>query len=165
MVLLNQILSQNRTFGTMDADMLRYEQNLARETDSHSYFEQHNSKSSLFFQVLPAVVQNRMPNMPSIRQSISDLRRTRGSHGKNSSMSEESLPATPPPEYVSRPGTASATPYGRMGTNYDVEDGSSVASSASSIRSLSVPYETATGISWQHAKHGRDSILNTGERY
>lgn len=128
---------------------------------SEFYEQQHSSisKSSMFFQILPAVVQNHMPNMPSIRQSIGDLRRTRTLHGKNDSMSEGELPATPPPEYVSRPGTGVA--YGQMGTSFDLEDEASISSSASSIRSVNEAYETATGISWQYARHGMDQVSPT----
>jgi hypothetical protein len=143
----------------MDTDLLRYEQARTQQAEFHTSnltVEQHFPKASMFFQVLPAVVQSRMPNIPSIRQSFSDLRRTRGFHSKSSSTTEAALPETPPPEYASRPGSGIATPYGNIATNFDFDfdDEASITSSASSIRSLSLPYETSTGISWQHARHG-----------
>jgi hypothetical protein len=141
----------------MDTHMLRYEQSRTQHTSfyaSNPTIEQHYPKASMFFQVLPAAVQSRMPNIPSIRQSFSDLRRTRSLHSKSSSTTDATVPETPPPEYASRTGSGIATPYGNIAASFDFDDEASITSSASSIRSLSLPYETSTGISWQHARQG-----------
>jgi hypothetical protein len=160
---MNQNLSVLKAFGqyktepTMDTDLLRYEQARGQQTKSHTSnptIEQRFPKASMFFQVLPAVVQSRIPNIPSIRQSFSDLRRTRSLHSKSSSTMEATVPETPPPEYASRPGSGIATPYGNISASFDFDDDASITSSAYLIRSLSLPYETSTGISWQHARHG-----------
>ncbi|KAF2830555.1 hypothetical protein CC86DRAFT_463835 [Ophiobolus disseminans] len=132
---------------------LRYERGHPQDAgfDTIPTVEEHqNLKTSMFYHVLPAVVQSRMPNLPSIRQSISDLRRTRSVHSKNISITEASMPGTPPPEYAS----GSTTPYRHTAPSFDFEDDESIASSASSTPPLIVPYETLSGISWQHARHG-----------
>lgn len=115
-------------------------------------------KVSMLYQVLPPIVQNRMPKLPSLRRSVSNFR-AGGLHSKNNSMSEASLPTTPPPGYTSRPTSGSTTPSQRISTAstlaFDLEDTISIASSDSSIHALSEPvYEMSSGIQWQHARHG-----------
>jgi hypothetical protein len=142
--------------------MLQFERSHAHEVDltmNPTLEEQQSFKISMFYHVLPAVVQSRMPHLPSIRQSISDLRRTRSLHSKNNSTTETSLPRTPPPEYVSRPGSGYTTPYRHSTTDFDFDDDVSVASSASSSPPSILPYETSTGISWQHARHGTAHVM------
>jgi len=116
--------------------------------------EDQHIKTSMFYHVLPAVVQSRMPTLLSICQSISDMRRTRSLHSKSVSVTESLLPETPPPEYASQPGSGSTTPYRHTAPSFDFDDDVSIASSTSSTPPLLARYETATGISWQHARHG-----------
>jgi hypothetical protein len=115
-----------------------------------------NNKSSMLYRVLPAIVQNRMPILPSLRRSVSEYR-TRGIPSSTTSLSEN-LPETPPPLYTSRPVSSSNTPLRPLSVAstslFDVEDDISVASSA-----LTTVYETLTGISWQHAKHGMPCLF------
>jgi hypothetical protein len=110
-----------------------------------------NNKTSMLYQVLPAIVQSRMPILPSLRRSVSEYR-TRGIQSSANSLSEN-LPETPPPLYTSRPASSSNTPLRPLSVAstsvFDFEDDISVASSAPTT-----VYETLTGISWQHAKHG-----------
>jgi hypothetical protein len=116
-----------------------------------SISELHENKASMLFQVLPAIVQSRMPMLPSLRRSVSEYR-TRGSHNKKHSLSELSLPETPPPGYTSRPASGNTTPRPSSVTSASVfrfDDDVSVASPAPITT-----FETASGISWQHARHG-----------
>jgi hypothetical protein len=121
--------------------------------------EEHtNFAASMFYQVLPAIVQSRMPVLPSVRRSLNDFR-TRGLHSKQNSMSDISLPGTPPPGYSSTPGSGRTTPHQctslTSGTVSDVEDDASLATLAQSSHNLAaVDVEGSTGISWQHARHG-----------
>lgn len=135
-----------------------------QEAGNHDAFDLDptGTKVSMLYQVLPPIMQNRMPKLPSLRRSVSNFR---GSHSKNNSMSEASLPRTPPPGYTSRPTSGNATPSQRLSTgttlSFDLEDGVSIASSEDSVRGLSEPvYEMASGIQWQHARHGKDIRRN-----
>lgn len=131
-----------------------------------STMEEHrNLKTSMFYQALPAMVQSRMPNLPSIRQSISDLRRTPSLHSKSNSFTESSLPQTPPPEYASRPGSGVSTPHRDGTTDFDFDDDVSFASSSTLAPPPLLPYETSTGISWQHARHGMGIVGRSLRKY
>ncbi|EAT86375.1 hypothetical protein HBI56_100670 [Parastagonospora nodorum] len=114
--------------------------------------ELHENKTSMLYQVLPAIVQSRMPMLPSLRRSVSEYR-NRGSHTKNSSsLSDISLPETPPPCYSSRPVSGRTTPRPLSVTSasvFEFDDDVSVAGSASTTT-----YESSSGISWQHARYG-----------
>jgi len=100
--------------------------------------------ASMFYHVLPTMVQSRLPMLPSLRRSLSELH-TRSSHSKSTSLPETMRPSTPPPDYTSRPGSGSATPY-----RCDVAD--------DGTGREGVPtdpiYETSSGINWQYARHG-----------
>ncbi|KAF1911336.1 hypothetical protein BDU57DRAFT_524404 [Ampelomyces quisqualis] len=114
-------------------------------------------KGSMLYQVLPLIMQTRMPMLPSLRRSVSNFRTGRV-HSKNHSMSEGSLPKTPPPGYTSRPASGSTTPSQPTCTAsmlaFDLGDRISIAGSEPSVRALSEPvYESSSGIQWQHAKH------------
>jgi hypothetical protein len=120
--------------------------------------ERTKSTASMFYQVLPTVVQSRMPMLPSIRHSLNDFR-TRGMHSKQKSMSDMSLPGTPPPGYTSRSGSGATTPQQYTcltGTSVlDPEDDGCDTRLAQTTHHLpTVAQEGSTGISWQHAKHG-----------
>jgi hypothetical protein len=127
---------------------------------SVSDIEEHAKKStaSMLYQVLPTVVQSRMPILPSIRHSLNDFR-TRGMHSTHNSVSEISLPGTPPPEYTSRGGSGATTPQQCTSlTSASVpvaEDDAGAGSLAQATAHLStVAQGGSTGISWQHARHG-----------
>jgi hypothetical protein len=118
--------------------------------------EQRNLKASMLYHVLPAMVRNRMPALPSLRRSVSEFH-TRSLHSKNNSITEISVPETPPPGYTSRPGSGSTTPHHppTEPSMFDFEDDVSVASSVPSTPAPPIiSYETSTGINWQHARHG-----------
>jgi hypothetical protein len=120
--------------------------------------ERIKSTASMFYQVLPTVVQSRMPMLPSIRHSLNDFR-TRGMHSKQNSMSDISLPGTPPPGYTSRGGSGTTTPqqYTSL-TSIPVpgpeDDGCDTSLAQATHQLPTVAQEGSTGISWQHARHG-----------
>ena len=131
-----------------------------------SYSDSERKRSSMLYQVLPALVQSRIP---SFRRSLSSYRR-RGLHGKSNSITEMSRPCTPPPDYTPRPGSGSSTPARQLSdasdSVFDYEDDrSDMASSAASDPPPPVPtYETCTGINWQRARQGMH-LATTAERY
>jgi hypothetical protein len=111
----------------------------------------HRVLHSMIYHVLPAVLSSRLPVLPSIRRSISDMRE-RGMCGKREEMVEEGVPGTPPPGYTSRPGSGSATPE-----MCDVEDREEGFSDNVSERLLSSPFaacERGTGVDWKYARQG-----------
>ncbi|KAF2036574.1 hypothetical protein EK21DRAFT_51647 [Setomelanomma holmii] len=114
-----------------------------------------SKRSSMLYQVLPAVVQSRIP---SFRRSISTYRR-RGLHSKSSSVIEMSRPSTPPPDYTSRPGSGYSTPNSQISNAsdsvFDNDDASSdmASSTASAPPPAVLIYETITGIIWPRARH------------
>jgi hypothetical protein len=138
-------MSQLQGFEGSEAESVRPEAN------THE-----NNKISMLYQVLPAIVQSRMPILPFLRRSVSEYR-TRGMHGKNGSLSEV-VPETPPPVYTSRPVSSSNSQLRPLSVTsasvFDFEDDVSIASSTPTIT-----YEASTGISWQHAKHGMSLSL------
>jgi hypothetical protein len=116
-------------------------------------------QASILYQVLPAMVQNRIPTLRSLRRSVSDFH-TRGQHSKSKSLTEMSLPETPPPGYTTRPGSGSNTPYRSSlasASEFDIpDDGSDMALSSGTSTPIPLPaiYETLTGVNWQYARHG-----------
>ncbi|KAH7350459.1 hypothetical protein BKA66DRAFT_476088 [Pyrenochaeta sp. MPI-SDFR-AT-0127] len=135
--------------------MLRTEQTRASEADliDLPVLKEHNGiRPSMLYNVLPTMVSNRIPTLPSLRGSLSGKR-----HSKSQSITELSQPETPPPHYTSRPGSGSVTPHIVLGeAEFDfLEDGSErPGSSASAVPSLFASYETRTGISWKYASSG-----------
>ncbi|CAO2655621.1 Nn.00g044240.m01.CDS01 [Neocucurbitaria sp. VM-36] len=114
--------------------------------------EQRNIRPSMLYHVLPTMVSNRIPTLPSLRRSLSGRR-----HGKSHSLTEIPVPATPPPHYTSRPGSGSATPNLNFGdTESDFSDDASErpSSSLGAAPPLFAAYETKTGISWKYASSG-----------
>lgn len=121
--------------------------------------------TSMIYQVLPAMVSSHLPTIPSIRQSITEIR-DRRLHGKASSISETSLPGTPPPGYTTRPGSGSATPNRQSlisgETELDFSDDVSErpGSSMSSAPPLFSAYEAKTGINWKYAGQGMNRAVH-----
>ncbi|KAL5113299.1 hypothetical protein ACEQ8H_008833 [Pleosporales sp. CAS-2024a] len=120
------------------------------------------TETSMLYQVLPAIVQSRMPKLPSLRRSMTGY--CAGTmHAKNSnSLAELSLPATPPPGYTSRPVSGSTTPWPTSVASaslFEFDDDACTAGSAPITA-----YETTTGISWHHAKHGIAGITEASRK-
>ncbi|KAF2130359.1 hypothetical protein P153DRAFT_288721 [Dothidotthia symphoricarpi CBS 119687] len=116
-------------------------------------------RPSMIFAVLPAVVQNRIPTIPSIRRSISGIRE-RGFYSKTDSLVELSVLETPPPEYTSTVESGSATPSRHSivseETEYAYSDDVPESSSGpmGMVTPMSSNYEQKTGIRWKHASSG-----------
>lgn len=115
-------------------------------------------RSSMIYQVLPAMVSSHLPTIPSIRRSISEIR-DRRLHSKSSSMSELPLPGTPPPGYTSRPSSGTVSPNRRSLVEPDLDFADDVSERPSSSMSANPPpfaatYESKTGINWKYAGQG-----------
>lgn len=118
-------------------------------------------RPSMIYSILPAVVQNRIPALPSIRRSIVDLR-GRAVHVKSASTSSEmSAPATPPPSYTSRPASGIIAPNRESAASSDTEEleirDDIFERPESSRSSLPPPFplsEIETGINWKYANQG-----------
>jgi hypothetical protein len=131
--------------------------------------EDSSFKLSMLYSVLPTVVSNRLSLIPSLRQSLNDVR-NRGCRSKFSSVTELPQPETPPPGYFSIPPSGTATPYrlsvalGEADQDF-VDDGSErPSSSRSTLPSAFDTYETSTGIRWRYASLGENRLLRTGQR-
>ncbi|KAF2465592.1 uncharacterized protein BDR25DRAFT_328613 [Lindgomyces ingoldianus] len=112
----------------------------------------------MLYLVLPAVVQTRIPTLPSIRRSISDLR-GRSIHIKSLSISTEvSAPESPPPRYSSRAGRE--TPNRDSIVSSDTEEidfRDDVSERPESLSFIPPPFplsETETGINWKYSNQG-----------
>lgn len=127
-----------------------------------------SSRPSMIFAVLPAVVQNRLPTLPSLRHSISEIRE-RGFHIRTSLAAEHSTPETPPPGYTPRAGSGSVTPSRQSivstETEYDFPD--NISERPDTSTGLGTPlfgsYETKTGINWKYASSGTATTSSTRE--
>jgi hypothetical protein len=148
--------------------MLRVElpETLATAFDSASLMdlETNSFRPSMLCSVLPAIVSNRLPTIPSLRQSLSDVR-TRSSHSKSNSVTELPQPETPPPGYASIPPSGSVTPYrlsvalGEADLDF-VDDVSEGPNSPGSTLPLAFDRHE-TGIRWQYASLGKETTFET----
>ncbi|KAF2247918.1 hypothetical protein BU26DRAFT_428910 [Trematosphaeria pertusa] len=111
----------------------------------------------MIYNVLPAVVQNRIPTLPSIRQSLSDIR-IRTLHAKHiDAATDISPPATPPPGYTSRPGSARSHCSSVVSTDGESTLHDDVSERPESLMSTPPPFsvfESKTGINWKYANQG-----------
>ena len=125
--------------------------------------EQRSVRPSMLYHVLPTMVSNRIPTIPSLRRSLSGK-----GHGKSKSLTELTAPETPPPHYTSRPGSGSATPNVLSElSEFDFSDDVSErpGSSVGAATPLFAPYETKTGISWKYATSGKGLNLPRARTY
>ncbi|KAF1833711.1 hypothetical protein BDW02DRAFT_598869 [Decorospora gaudefroyi] len=129
--------------------------------DSFSLAEIEDSsfRPSMLWSILPTVVSNRLPAIPSLRQSLIDVR-SRSTHSKCNSVTELPHPETPPPGYSSIPPSGSVTPH-RLSValgeaEFDLADNTSErpGSSRSTLPPLFDTPETSTGIRWKYASLG-----------
>jgi hypothetical protein len=112
----------------------------------------HRVLHSMIHHVLPTVLSSRLPTLPSIRRSISDMRER--SCAKRE-LAEEDTPGTPPPGYTSRLGSGSTTPE-MCGMRDGEMEGSEFPDHVSE-RLLSSPLaasEVDTGVKWKYARQG-----------
>lgn len=121
-------------------------------------------KPSMMYSILPAVVQNRIPTLPSIRRTISDVRgRSMPDHSTPEAI-ETPTPRTPPPGYTSRPSTAGSSSSSNrssvVSTDGELPFQEAVSEYARSSMSTPPPFpisETRTGINWKYSNQG---VLN-----
>lgn len=128
--------------------------------------ELRNPRTSMIYQVLPTMVSSHLPTIPSIRQSISEMR-DRQLHSKTRSITGLPQPGTLPPGYTSRPSSSSATPNRRslalgdadLDFSDDVSErpGSSMSSDAPAF----LAYESKTGINWKYAGQGTNKLVRS----
>ena len=138
--------------------------------------DRKETQPSMLYNILPAVVQNRLPQLPSIRRSISSIREigSRAMHTKSKSIidtdSESSGSETPPPTYTSRRTSRWGSDgnvdnrISMMSTDteeMDYRDGRDVGDDVSDrpMSSMSTPppftvSESLTGINWKYANQG-----------
>ncbi|RYN19669.1 hypothetical protein AA0119_g8433 [Alternaria tenuissima] len=121
--------------------------------------EETSYRPSMLYSVLPTVVSNHLPTIPSLRQSLNDVR-NRGSHSKSASVDELPQPETPPPGYSSIPPSGSITPH-RLSVALGEADAAFVddaedrpGSSGSALPQQYRAQETSTGIGWSYASLG-----------
>jgi hypothetical protein len=148
-----------------------------QDTSPYSYPgpESKETRSSMFYNVLPTVVQARLPRLPSIRRSISSIGEIggRAMHAKSKSIidtdSESSGTETPPPNYTSRRTSRRGSDFrgsraSMMSTDTeefgfgDVQDLRDDVSERP-VSSMSTPppftvLENRTGINWKYANQG-----------
>lgn len=115
---------------------------------------------SIMYTILPAIVQNHIPTLPSLRVLS-------GFHGRAIQVkspnprSDLSTPKTPPPQYTSRPtssGSSVTTCRSSVPSDTDeLELRDDLSERQESSRSLPPPFslsETETGINWKYANQG-----------
>lgn len=154
-------------------NMQQHDQTSTLEIDSDAATlvdttELKNFRSSMIYQVLPAMVSSHLPTLPSIRRSIGEIR-DRRFHSKSNSMTELPLPlpGTPPPGYTSRPSSGSASPNRRSVVvgEADLDFSDDASERPGSSMSMNPPpfaaYESKTGINWKYAGQGKNCYLSS----
>lgn len=132
---------------------------------SSTNFDQKNIRPSMLYNVLPTVVQSRLPTLPSIRQSISDIR-GRAFHVKStstdSSDTEFAAPETPPPTYCSRRSSDGRSRVSILSNETEeIEFRDDASERPTSSMSTPPPFavsETVTGINWKYANQGTAGV-------
>lgn len=131
------------------------------ELDAISTLEEHkNTRPSMLYHMLPTMVSDRIPTLPSLRRSLNDAR-NRATHSKSNSITELSQPETPPPGYSSRPGSGCATPnrfslaFAETESDFSDDASERPSSSRSALPPSFGAHETVTGINWKYASQGK----------
>lgn len=142
--------------------------------DAATTFEVDGKRTSMLYTVLPAMLQERIPSLPSIRRALSDMRSSSRALSTLKNTSDVSLPRSPPPGYTSRPVSAVLSQHSSSYNSIDntVEDEDlyeeALSEHASSPMSTPPPFtvsELRTGIRWKYAnqgKHTSDHAANAG---
>ncbi|KAF2659938.1 DEAD-domain-containing protein [Lophiostoma macrostomum CBS 122681] len=147
----------------------RYAQTTIIESDTKTPSLKKTTKPSMLNFVVPAVVQSRIPTLPSIRRSVLDFRvrqvqlksEDENTEGPSESKSRVS---TPPPDYSSRPTSYLAgasqeslvfTDTEELELDEDITRPSSPRPSSVSSAPPAFPlFESETGINWKYANQG-----------
>ena len=129
--------------------------------------EESSIRPSMIYSVLPTLVSSRIPTIPSLRQSLGDVR-GRTSCSKSDSVIELPQPETPPPGYSSMPPSGSITPHRLSaalgGAELDFADDESEGQASSRAMPLQTlgAEETHSGIRWKYASLGIVVVLVRG---
>ncbi|KAK3210293.1 hypothetical protein GRF29_44g2221754, partial [Pseudopithomyces chartarum] len=118
-------------------------------------------RSSMLYNVLPAMVQNRIPMLPSLRRALCEIRSPSRPLSPSQNASEASLPSSPPPGYTSRPTSVVDSQFSSSRTSFDTVEEDDLFQEAAELplATLSTPppftvSETKTGIKWKYANQG-----------
>ena len=139
--------------------------------DALSTIAVDEKKSSILYNVLPSMVQSRLPRLPSIRRALIDIRSPALALHASRNVSEESLPRTPPPDYTSRAASVAVSQRSLNHDSFDtVEDEDPYEEGAEiptrSFSTINTPpqfavAESRTGINWRYANQGKPIQLST----
>jgi hypothetical protein len=147
--------------------MMDFEHTCGVDSDRSSVLTE-SKKSSMIYNVLPAIVQSRVPAIPSLRRALSDFR-GRTVPDKNELEDSEPMPLTPPPGYTTWPGSASSSTTNSNRNSIAFSDGEVTIqedacehpeSAYSTPPSFRVS-ETRTGVNWKYANQGTCDVSNT----
>ena len=123
-------------------------------------------RSSMLYNVLPAMVQNRIPMLPSIRRALCEIRSPSRPLSPSQNASEASLPSSPPPGYTSRPTSVVDSQFSSSRTSFDTVEEDDLFQEAAELplATLSTPppftvSETKTGIKWKYANQGQSCFV------
>lgn len=137
--------------------------------DAEATLDVDDKKLSMLYTVLPAMLQERIPSLPSIRRALSDMRTTSRPFDISRTTSEAMLPRSPPPGYTSRPGSAVVSRHGSNRSSIDTtrEDGElfrEALSETTAGTGTPPPFavsESRTGIKWKYANQGSYASRST----
>lgn len=134
---------------------------LSMEDLSFHLEHKQDTSPSMIYSILPAVVQNRIPTLPSIRRSVTALR-NRAIHAKGNriiTITELQEPETPPPEY-----SGDGMPNRNWVTSTDAseldllpDDISERPGSSGCLPPLFSSPESESGVNWRYANQGMRS--------
>lgn len=125
-------------------------------------------RPSMLYNVLPTMVSSRLPTIPSLRQSLGDVR-SRAYYNKSDTVIELPQPVTPPPGYSTMPPSETVSPhklFAALGeAEVDFADDVSEGQASSRAMPLVVPgaQETRSGVRWRYAGLGI-SLLQQASR-
>ena len=119
-------------------------------------------RSSMLYNVLPVMLQSRIPALPSIRHAISEMRTPPRPCSPVKGASEKPVPRTPPPGYTSRPTSMVGSQCSSDRSAFDSAEEDELFQEATErpSPSMSTPpqfaiSETRTGIKWKYANQGK----------
>lgn len=118
-------------------------------------------RSSMLYNVLPVMLQSRLPMLPSIRHALSEMRTPPRSCSPMKSAPETPLPRSPPPGYTSRPTSIVGSQCSSDPSTFDSAEEDELFQEATEtpLSSINTPPQFAisemrTGIKWKYANQG-----------
>jgi hypothetical protein len=135
--------------------------------DAATTIKGDEKKVSMLYTVLPAMVQQRIPSLPSLRRTLSDMRsQTRPPNTPRTAS--DAFPRSPPPGYTSRPVSAELSRHSSNRSSIDHTDdedlfqealSDDVAPPMSEPPPFTAP-EVHTGIKWRYASQGTSPMTS-----